>query len=151
MAVRSARRWEAMSELRSSAHCIERGMNTLPRPSTNLLVALGALLIVWLLVGRNGSRPADPAPIQADKNRAEIRCQQFASEQLPAAQRTRARFPELTDPGEAIVDLGNGRWRLDGYVDTPEQYGGRPHTRYTCTVRAVGANHWQLEALQFAP
>lgn len=53
-----------------------------------------------------------------------------------------AAFCSITDA--TIVDLGNGRFRVSGYVDSQNAYGSMIRTHYTCELEYIGDDEWGI-------
>jgi RNA polymerase subunit RPABC4/transcription elongation factor Spt4 len=80
---------------------------------------------------------------------AHVMAEKFVTRELrsPAS----ARFSGITDPETVISDLGAGRFRVSGYVDSQNGFGALLRSNYTCTVKYGGHDTWSPEAVSVLP
>lgn len=96
-----------------------------------------------LAIGSSDSGSNSPAPSH-DEISAYTMCQQFTEERLKAP--STAKWP--WGASDATTHLGDGRYRVRTHVDAQNSFGAMIRSQVDCTVRYVGGDKWQLEALQ---
>jgi hypothetical protein len=91
--------------------------------------------------------PADHGP---DAVGAWVAAEGFVKGRLKAP--STADFGGLADfqnPDDCVTYLGDGRYRVRGWVDAQNGFGAKIRTRWHCTVRNTGgANDWTYEEMQ---
>lgn len=94
-----------------------------------------------------------PAPTRlyggCDKIEAYVMAQEFVKQRLRAP--ASARFAGLfaNDVDDLVRDLGGCRYQVTAWVDAQNALGALLRTEFRATLRKVGNDRWQLEALAF--
>lgn len=78
-----------------------------------------------------------------DKIEAYVMAQVFVEKWLKAP--STAQYPLAS---EAIInDLGDGRWRVQAWVDSQNSFGAMVRNNFTCTLKYTGGDNWRVEKL----
>ncbi|MHB8183365.1 MAG: hypothetical protein ACYDDN_06400 [Candidatus Desulforudaceae bacterium] len=114
-----------------------------------VIVALTLLFVVAVSGGggsdpaNNTSAPAEPRP-EHSAIEAYSMSQEFCRNNLKAP--STAKFPWTA---QAVVDLGDGEYKVSSYVDAENSFGAKIRTNYICTVKYVGEDKWRLLEFEF--
>lgn len=96
-------------------------------------VAIIVLLIVGVFFGRGTSTPS-ARDLEID---AFIMCRQYVEQALKA--------PATADfPATRGVLISENTYGIRAYVDAQNSFGAKIRTHYTCTVRHLGGDRWEL-------
>ena len=76
---------------------------------------------------------------------ASVMAEQFAQKKLKSP--GSAKFQSFLD--QKIEDLGEGKYKISSYVDSQNSFGALVRNNYTCTLKYIDNNKWQLENLEF--
>jgi len=82
--------------------------------------------------------------VEHDPLSAFVMSQTFVEKQLKAP--ATAKFPLYSE--SKVTDLGDGKYKVDSYVDAQNSFGAMIRTNYTCTLKYVGDDKWQAEEVQ---
>jgi hypothetical protein len=85
-----------------------------------------------------------PRPDVGDKYGAAAMCKHFIKDRLIAPRD--AKWPGLFEK-EDVAQTGPATWRVRSWVDAANRLGVHVRINYTCEVRYLGGDRWQLEAL----
>ena len=103
-----------------------------------ILVACGIFCVIASL--RQGG---DSGPTPRDAN---MMCEDFVKNRLVAP--ATAKFPSLQDVTVIVVSDTQNIYKVSGYVDSQNRMGALVRTHYTCVVKYIGNNKWQLQDLE---
>lgn len=119
----------------------------------HLLSALVLLVMVALALGSSDSDEdsGGSASSEPDKVSAWIMAQSFVKDRLkaPGTASFGSVFGDYQSPDDCVVELGDGRFRCTGWVDSENSFGAKIRTRFSCIVKYVGNDKWQLEHINF--
>lgn len=107
------------------------------------ILALLALIVVGVLV--NPQQPSAPTPDTPSRTETCVMGQDFVSQRLKSP--GSAQYPLCKDTD--ITDLGDGNWRMAGYVDSQNGFGALLRTPFVLQMHYQGQQHWRLTDLQF--
>jgi hypothetical protein len=95
------------------------------------------------LLGCGSSR--DPA-LGGQETLAFVMCQTPVSAQLRAP--SNARFPYITAPGVRAEHIGDGVYKVRGFVDAQNGFGAMIRTQWTCEIEETPDHEWSLRKLE---
>lgn len=115
-----------------------------PLPPLVVIVVLAGTILLLSVPFFLSEKPDVPDSYDAAKM-----CEDFVKDRLktPGA----AKFPDpydLRDKG-FLTSVGENRFTVKSWVDSQNSYGALLRTRFTCSVRYIGKNRWELEDLTF--
>lgn len=115
------------------------------------IVIMAALAVGSLEDGGQSttSTPGTTKPDRADKIQAWVMTQQFVEQRLKSP--STANFGSILkgtyqSPEDCVTDLGGGRFRSVGWVDSQNAFGATIRTHFVCELKYVGGGKWQLES-----
>jgi len=139
--------WDDVGERYNGPHC-SRGLPIL------LMLLPGVCLVVFLvivmIIGQYAESP-DSGSGDAVKNRefdAHVTAMGFVKRHLKAP--STADFGYQTE-SECVTSLGDGRYRVSGWVDAENSFGAKIRNNYSCTIRDLGGGKWALETISIGP
>ena len=120
----------------------------------SLLVFFG-LLILALGSTDSGSDESSSSnqssPKIPDKIEAWVMTQQFVKDNLksPSSADFGGVFGDYQDPYQIVTDLGEGKFRVQAWVDAQNSFGAKIRNRFVCELEYVGNNRWRMTNLAF--
>lgn len=106
--------------------------------------AIFLLLLTCFLITPNESSHSNP---YGDSGMAAIMCQDFVKRRLRAP--ATAQFPNIYSADTRRQDLGQGRYRIEAYVDAQNGFGALIRNTFTCVInKTPNTDTWNLESLQ---
>lgn len=103
------------------------------------ILAIVAVIVLWTSFSGGGSVSKGPGKIEAYSV-----SQEFVQERLKTP--STAKFPVFKD--DMVVHLNNNRFKVSSYVDAQNSFGAVVRTLYTCWIKNVGGNEWELENIE---
>jgi hypothetical protein len=122
-----------------------------PEPSkgaqtAGTVLGVGCLGIVVIMIFVSLQGGSSSTPTKGDRYGAYDVCQKFVSMRLRAP--GSAKFPSLTADGVKATDLGDGRYSVNGYVDSQNGFGALLRMTFACEVNWQGGSSYKLVDLQ---
>jgi len=111
-----------------------------------LIGCLSLIVIVIAVISIISSLGGDSEPKpEHDEAAAAIRAQYYVQEQLKSP--GSAKFA----PGgqQMVLHLGDGRYLVEAWVDSQNSFGALIRTEYSCNLKYIGDDKWELEDLEF--
>jgi hypothetical protein len=119
---------------------------------SNTIVSIVIVIAVVSAINLcSDSKPADPATERAQakekasyetKSYALTACQQFVRARLVAP--STANIHPAGSIAESVSDLGNNKWRVQGYYDSQNAFGAMLRGNFVCDVLNVGGHNFNL-------
>lgn len=81
------------------------------------------------------------------KGEAWVMAQQFVKDKLKSP--GTADFGWLQTSEDTVQDLGGGKYRIRGWVDSQNTFGATVRTRFVCELKHAGGDRWELEGIVF--
>ena len=77
--------------------------------------------------------------------------QQFVKDNLksPSSADFGGVFGDYQDPYQIVTDLGEGKFRVQAWVDAQNSFGAKIRNRFVCELEYVGNNRWRMTNLAF--
>jgi hypothetical protein len=117
-----------------------------------LLVLAAGVLFVWYQTSRpTSSSSSNAAPAEPEKPAAEhdkiaawTMAQMFVKDHLksPGSADFGSLLKEYQSPNERVEDLGDGKYRVTGWVDAQNAFGAKIRNRFGVTVQYTGDSKW---------
>jgi hypothetical protein len=104
--------------------------------------ALILMVIIIAIIDPSSPTPTTPEP-EHDAVTATFWAQEFVKQSLKSPDS--AKFPSVSK----AIDLGDGRYFYDAYVDSQNSFGASVRTNFQCWVKYVGPQKWECENLKF--
>ena len=124
---------------------------TKPKTSTaGVILALIFFILIAVFIGRACACVETPISSSTPKGPSEVdaygMAQHFVKDYLKAP--GTARFPTMGwDSGISVISLGLNEWNVRAWVDAENSFGALIRNNFTCTLKYVGNDNWQLEKL----
>ncbi len=106
-------------------------------------IILGAVICSAVVSGCG--EPRNPQA-GGQETTAFVMCQNPVETQLRAP--STAEFPYITAPGVSAVHLGDGVYRVHGFVDAQNGFGAMLRTSWTCEIAENADQTWSLRNLE---
>lgn len=134
---------------REAKSCPGCGRLNNPHTSSEVIVLVFlSVLVIWNIANfHKNANPARSTPSGPSSLEACLMSHVFVEKRLRAP--GSAKFSSCHNPG-AVQGLGEGKFRVTGYVDAQNAFGALIRNNYVCVLRHVGGegDKWQLEGLQ---
>jgi hypothetical protein len=113
------------------------------KKSSWLILAVAAIgITIYVLNARSATPSAAATPY--DRTTAFLMCQKFIQQRLTSP--GSADYPFGASTGGD--DLGGGRYRFRGYLDSQNGFGALIRSTYDCSIKWAGGSDWELERLE---
>lgn len=106
-----------------------------------VMLFIGA--VVFVLYNFTSCMETKPKP-EHDIVGAYVMAEKFVKDRLKSP--GSAKFPWVTSD-EVTKHLGDGKYRVESYVDSQNSFGGLVRTKFVCVVEYAGSGNWRLVSL----
>jgi len=130
-------------------HC--RTKQPAPAWATVIGLIITGVLVVWGYQACSSiSSSTGGSDSRASKGMAWAMAQRFIKDRLvsPGSADFGGWLEQTTD--ECVTDLGSGRYRVKGWVDSQNSFGAMLRSNFVCIVAYAGDNKWNLESINLA-
>lgn len=119
----------------------------------HLISALVVLVLVVLAVGTsdNGGGGRSSSSYTPGKIDAWVMTEHFVKDKLksPSTADFGGILSDYQDPLKVVTDLGDGKFRVRGWVEAQNSFGATIRTHFVCELKYVGNDRWRLISLVF--
>ncbi len=110
-----------------------------------LTIVVGFVVGGWLMFGNGGS----DWQTKDDSIAAYIMMEDFVTRRLKSP--TSARFPGISERQRHVTALGNGKYRIESWVDAQNAFGAQIRNRFVGEILQVDEDQWRLISLSLSP
>ncbi len=117
-----------------------------------LIAIFFGIAIVKTMLGIDGGNSGSSGSSQDRKISAWVMAQQFVKDKLksPSSANFGSVFGDDQDPNRVVSDLGDGKFRVQAWVDAQNAFGGTVRTPFKCELEDTGGGNWRRTSLQMS-